>query len=260
MEAIFSDPLPTECELRQAEAALADLVPEAQWEVYAPVLRQARDRGLRFAVGGGLAFSVYAGHRRNTKDLDVFILPPDHEAFLDLMTQARFEEYTVVPYDPTWSYRGHRQGYIMDLLWRMLNDRAPFDEEWFHRGWDLQIRGLPLRLLPPEELIWTKLYILHRERCDWPDILILLHARGAQLDWEHLLGRLGEDAPVLGGLVHLFRWMCPGRAARLPAWIWERLGLTAEPAEGPEVDRRRVALINSSDWFPKGEGRCESVQ
>lgn len=244
---------PTAGERRQAEEVLTELVPDEQWNIYAPVLREARDRGLRFAVGGGLAFSLYSGHRRNTKDMDIFILPPDHQEYLELMARCGFSEYTAVPYDRTWSYRGQKEGYIMDLLWRMLNDRAPFDEEWVRRGWDLQIRGLPLRLLPVEELIWTKLYILHRERCDWPDILILLHVRGPQMDWEHLLGRLGEDAPVLGGLVHLFRWMCPGRAAQLPDWIWERLGLTAEAVDGPPVDRRRVALINSHDWFPKGD-------
>jgi hypothetical protein len=258
---LWQRPLPpTPGELRQAEAAMADLVPDAQWQVYASVLQQARDRGLRFAVGGGLAFSLYSGHPRNTKDMDIFIVPGDHQEFIDLMHRAGYEEYRAVPYDPTWSYRGHQDGYIMDVLWRMLNDRAPVDEQWIQRGWDLQIRGVPLRLISVEELMWAKLYILHRERCDWPDILVLLYARGPQMDWGHLLGRLGDDAPVFGGLLHLFRWMCPGRAARLPSWIWGRLGLTDEPLGGPEVDYRRVALLNSSEWFPKGETVCRSVQ
>ena len=30
-------------------------------------------------------------------------------------------------------------------------------------------------MLPPEELIWAKLYVLQRDRSDWPDILNLLY-------------------------------------------------------------------------------------
>lgn len=241
-------------ERRQAEAALSSLVPEEQWAVYAPVLRGARERGLRFAVGGGLAFSLYSRHPRNTKDMDIFIVEDDHQEFLRLMKEAGFTEYTAVPYDPTWSYRGQRQGYIMDLLWRMLNDRAPFDEIWTARGWDLEIRGVPVKLLPPEELIWTKIYILGRERCDWPDILEIVQARGTTLDWAHLLERLGPDAPLLGAVLSLFRWLCPGRAADLPVWLWPAVGLATEnPLGAPPVVPERAALLNGHDWF-QGHG------
>lgn len=238
-------------ERQKAEAALIDLIPEEQWTAYAPVLASARDKGLRFAVGGGIAFSLYAGMRRNTKDLDVFIHPPDQETFLPLMKQAGFSEYTAVPYDPTWSYRGVCLGNILDVLWRMLNNRGTIDAGWVRRGWPLQVRGIDLRLIPPEELIWSKLYILHRERCDWPDLLALLGVLGARLDWEYLLARVGEDAQLLGGVMSIFRWLCPGKAAALPPWIWARLGLSsAEGNGGPAVDWSRIALIKEGHWFP----------
>ncbi|MBE0597103.1 MAG: nucleotidyltransferase family protein [Desulfuromonadales bacterium] len=251
MKIDFCPPMATPGELRRAESVLESLVPEEQWAVYATVLRQALDLGLRFAVGGGLAYSLYSECQRNTKDLDVFILPDDHQPFLDLMALNGFTEYTAVPYDPTWSYRGHRQDYILDVLWRMLNNRAVFDDAWVSRGWQLNIRGVPVKLIPPEELIWSKLYIIYRERCDWPDILSILHARGAQLDWEHLLARTGDDAPLLGSVLTLFRWLCPGRAATFPHWIWKRLGLSETAPVGPDVDRSRADLIHGGSWFPQ---------
>lgn len=235
----------------EALKVLDELVPLEQWAVYEPVLRRAQEGGLRFAMGGGLAFSLYGGHPRNTKDLDVFILPPDHEPFLELMAQAGFEEYTAVPYDRTWSYRGVKEGFIMDLLWRMLNERASFDEGWVEHGWTLDFRGVPLRLLPPEELIWTKMYIVHRDRCDWPDILVILGSRGPALDWERLIGRVGEDAPLLGAILSFFRWLHPERAAELPPWIWEKMGLCPWKEEpDPARIRQRADLIRKGGWFP----------
>lgn len=239
-------------ERQEAEAILLELVSEEQWWAYAPVLRTATEQGLRFAIGGGIAFSVYSGQRRNTKDLDLFLLPEQHRSFMEIMAGNGFCEYLEVPYDPTWSFRGECQGFIMDVLWGMLNDRAPMDDAWVERGLPVTVHGMELRLLPPEELIWSKVYILHRDRCDWPDILAILLARGAQLDWPHLLARLGEDAAVLGSILQLFRWLCPGGAARLPSWLWHQVGLAAQQEEdGPPVDAARLALFEGANWFPK---------
>ncbi len=243
---------PTPQERSTAASVLEELIPQTQWSVYEPILREATAQGLCFAVGGGIAFSLYAGHRRNTKDLDLFVPASHHASFLQLMSRSGFHEYTELPYDRTWSYRGIRDGYILDVIWRMLNNRAPLDDAWMTRGWEIETRGVALRLLPVEELIWTKLYIVHRDRCDWPDILVLLGARGARLDWRHLLLRVGEDAPLLGSVLALFRWMCPGQAASLPTWVWSEVGLTMEESTGalPSVDRRRTELLAKGNWYP----------
>jgi hypothetical protein len=248
MDSIPYSPL----EQQEAEAVLLELVSEEQWQAYDPVLRAAAEQGLRFAIGGGIAFSVYSHQRRNTKDLDLFMLPEQHRAFMAIMAGSGFCEYLEVPYDPTWSFRGECRGYIMDVLWGMLNERAPVDKDWVERGLPVTIHGLNLRLLSPEELIWTKLYIMHRDRCDWPDILAILLARGARLDWPHLLSRLGHDAAVLGSILQIFRWLCPGEAANLPPWLWREVGLADESQEnGPRVDQTRVALFEGTAWFPK---------
>jgi hypothetical protein len=47
-----------------------------------------------------------------------------------------------------------------------------------------------------------------------------------------------------------FSWLCPGAARDVPRWVWERLRLP-QPTAGiaPEVDARRVRLMDSRPWF-----------
>lgn len=235
----------------KAEVILGDLIPHDQLSVYGQLLEAADKVGLRLAIGGGLALSAYSGYVRNTKDMDLYVVEPDHKRLMKLMVEQGFAEYNAVDYDPTWSYRGTRRGFVVDLLWRMLNGRGAVDEIWITKGWELEVRGVKLRLIPPEELVWSKLYILRRERADWPDILNIIYAQGPEMDWQRLLMRVGEDRPVLTSLMSLFCWMCPGRAAAMPGMVWEQLGLELRPPkkDGPLIDRRRTTLFRADDWF-----------
>lgn len=234
---------------QKASRILTDLIPPQQWAVYAELISELTRRNIPFAVGGGLAVSAYSACVRNTKDMDLFVMEKDSRQAVDITRQLGFEEYLAVPYDPTWSYRSFRKGYIVDFLWKMLNGRSYVTETWVTRGLELQVRGVPFKLLPVEELIWSKLYILRMDRTDWPDILSLLYARGAGLDWERLLSNLGEDRLVLGGVLNLLRWLCPGRASRFPESIWAPLGLLPPSASEPETDPSRIALLKSEHLF-----------
>ncbi len=228
------------------------LVPPAQWAVYAEFIAEASRRGIPFAVGGGLAVSAYSDCVRNTKDMDIYIMEKDSRIVMEISRELRFTEYTTVPYDPTWSYRSCRDGYILDFLWKMLNGRAWVDENWVTKGWELKVRGTAFRLLPVEELVWSKLYIMRNDRTDWPDIISLLYARGAELNWPRLLANLGEDRLLLGGVVSLLRWLCPGHVSTFPDSIWAPLGLLPPSFDTPGIDRDRVALINGEHLFPGG--------
>lgn len=235
--------------LAKASEIFTNLVPPEQWMVYAGFMAEAAKRNIPFAVGGGLAISAYTGCVRNTKDLDLFILERDSQEAIQITRELGLAEYLEVPYDPTWSYRSSREGYILDFLWRMLNGRSSVTPRWLSEGWELTVRGVNFRLLPVEELIWSKLYIVRRDRSDWPDLLSLLYRHGAQLDWEHLFDCLEADALVLGGVVNLFRWLCPGVACRFPEFVWSRLGLTPPEPDDRKIDRNRVALFKAEQLF-----------
>jgi hypothetical protein len=228
-----------------------ELIPEADWHLYERVLAAADAQNIAYALGGGLAFSAYAGRLRNTKDLDLFVAPEDRQALVDLLGEAGFTDYHErEAYDRNWIYRGYQVDVIIDVIWQMANYRAPVDKHWLVRGREVEIRGHRIRLVPLEELIWSKLYVLQRERSDWPDLLIILQKQAAAVDWSHLLDRVGEDRPLLAALMAVFGWLCPQQARQVPPWLWQQLGL-AEPEPGPDctADRRRADLLDSRDWL-----------
>jgi hypothetical protein len=231
-------------------------IPKEDRDLYRSAFDAIAVRGKPFGIGGGMAFSAYTRRWRFTKDLDLYIRPDDAKAMIEALTEAGFTDlFEKSKYDQKWSYRGHRGEVIVDLLWGMANYRAWVDDVWVMEGPELEMEGRRVRLIPAEELLWAKLYVVQRGRCDWPDLLNLLFAVGPKMDWRHVLARVAQDAGVVGGLLSLFRWLCPATARELPSWLWERVGLMKEgPTDDSEPDGRRATLIGHSDWFGHAKG------
>lgn len=243
----------TQADLKIHDADWGQLIPPEQWAVYKCVLDHAVEEGVLFALGGGLAVGAYTGRLRNTKDLDIYILPQDRERVVRMTEECGMTDYfEVLPYDRNWIYRAHRDGVILDSIWAMANRRASVDEEWLLRGQSIQMLDRQVRVIPPEELIWSKLYVMQRDRCDWPDIMNLMYATGAHLDWEHMVDRVAEDLPLLKGVLSIFSWVCPEQAAMIPSNVWWRLALPApKPADDPEGRPARPDLLDTRPWFPE---------
>jgi putative nucleotidyltransferase-like protein len=228
-------------------------VPPEEWAVYAEIIQRARARGIRFAIGGAFATAVYTGELRNTKDFDFYLLPADRESMKQVMDEAGLRDYFErLSYDRSWIYRGSREDIIVDTIWAMANHRADVDEYWLTRGPEISIRGERLRAIPVEELIWSKLYVMQRERCDWGDVFNLLDARVDVLDWDHLLDRLSTDAPLLAGALCVFTWLAPDRADAIPEPVRARLGLSNRSTRDESSEfRRRADLLDSRPWFAR---------
>lgn len=203
-------------------------------------------------LGGALAVAAYIGLVREHKDVDLYVLPEQRAQRIELINQLGLEDYYACEaYDQAWIYRAHQNGTLVDVIWEMANHLAPVDEGWLTQGAAVEVEGLRLCLLPPEELIWTKFHVLQKDRCDWPDVLNLLYATGSQIDWMQLLTRLGDDAPLLTGALAVNSWLCPGAARQVPGWVWQRLQLNPPNTwtATPIVNLQRVKLIDSRPWF-----------
>jgi hypothetical protein len=211
-------------------------------------MNKAREREIEFAIGGGLAVASYTVHRQSTKDIDLYVEPRNREQMIAVVQECGLKDYyEVLPYDRNWIYRSYAgEDAIVDIMWAMPNQRAQVDADWLKRGREIDLNGDTVRVLPPEELIWAKLYVLQRDRCDWPDIINLIYATADELDWEHLVSRVGEDAPLLGAVLTVFRWLCPERAALLPGRIWHRL---AESVKKNGIGIPREDLLDTRPWF-----------
>ena len=194
--------------------------------------------------------STYIRRWRETKDIDFYVLPEDRDEMIEILNNAGFNDYyNQLPYDRRWIYRSIRDGLIVDVIWAMANRRAFVDKTWFKRAKPARVRDERLLILPAEELIWAKLYVLQGDRCDWPDVINVLHATASTLDWDHLLERLENDVALFRSALVLFDWVSPRRAAEIPARTRKRLGLSKPAPATAAEEKRRRNLLDSRDWF-----------
>lgn len=226
-------------------------IPDEQWAVYREAVDAVQADGCRVLLGGAFALATYTGRWRNTKDLDFYVLPAERGPVVRSLMEAGFEDFhRRMPYDRGWIHRLFRDDVIVDVIWSMANRRAAVDEDWFRYARPLVINGRGLASIPAEELLWAKLYVLQRDRCDWPDVLNLMYAVGPELDWNRLIDRMGDDASVLAAALTLFGWLAPERAADLPD-LRRRLEFAAPapPLSDEDGPVRRAALLDTRSWF-----------
>ena len=103
----------------------------------------------------------------------MYVLPEHRNCVIQILTKLGFSDYfDEAPYDREWIYRGICDGMIVDIIWSMANKRTDVDLEWITNGEEIDCDGQPVRIIALEEMIWSKLYVLQRDRCDWPDYSI----------------------------------------------------------------------------------------
>jgi hypothetical protein len=203
-------------------------------------------------LGGSLASATHTGRWRSTNDMDLYVLPRDRDPMIALLNGLLLRDIQrEFPYDPASIYRATDGDAIVEVIWAMQNQRADVDAVWLSRAEEIDLEGLRVKVTAPEEIVWAKLYVLSRLRCDWPDILNLIYYCGHGMDWNYLLDRLGKDAPLLASVVSLLSWLSPRRLHDFPDWLLDRLDV--RPPAGADVDsdvlRWRAALLSRHDWF-----------
>jgi hypothetical protein len=216
--------------------------------------------GVPFLLGGGFALATFTGSWRDTKDIDFYIKPQDRRKVVRCLAEAGFSDYFhQQPYDRKWIHRSVRSNVIVDTIWAMANQRARVDDLWFERAGSVLIRDEELGVVPMEELLWCKLYIMQRDHCDWTDAFNLVHAQGREMDWGHLLNRLGEDTPLLKAMLTIYGWLCPKGARELPKTLRDRLELMP-PSPGASLRRDHIRLLDSRAWFSSLQPRNKKLQ
>jgi hypothetical protein len=184
--------------------------------------------------------------------MDLYTLPQHRDTMVRLIEGLGLTDVNDRwPYGTDWTYRASTGDTIVEVIWKMKNDRAVVDEPWLSRALEVKGRGLTLPVAPPEEMMWAKFYVMNRERCDWPDILNYMYFCGDELDWDHLLKRLGPDSLLLAGVLCVFAWLSPDRAKLLPESLWPRVGLAHPDSTQSGVDTRlRARMLNRKlQWY-----------
>jgi hypothetical protein len=183
---------------------------------YRHVLTILTETRLPFLIGGALALRHYTGVVRHTKDLDLFARPQDYPRILE---QLAAQGYRTELTDPHWLAKIFAREDFVDVIFSSGKGLGPVDDAWFEHAVEGEVLGLPVRLCAPEEMIWSKAFIMERERYDGADIAHLLRACCAEMDWQRLLQHFGEYWRVLFSHLILFGFIYPGERQRIPAWV-----------------------------------------
>lgn len=183
---------------------------------YVAAMRALEQARVRFLVGGAYALNHYTSIVRMTKDFDVFVRRADAERTLRVLGDAGFRTEMTFPH---WLGKAFAGDLLIDVIFSSGNGVAEVDEEWFQHAETGEVLGCRVQLLPPEEMIWSKGYVMERERFDGADVNHLLLARAAALDWHRLLRRFGPDWRVLLSHLILFGFVYPRERDRIPAWV-----------------------------------------
>ncbi|MGH7312095.1 MAG: hypothetical protein ACREJV_02900 [Candidatus Rokuibacteriota bacterium] len=194
-------------------ASAPTLDPNAFYVAALGALQTAR---VPFLVGGAYALSRYTGIFRDTKDFDVFVRPRDMEPALNVLTAAGCRTELTFPH---WLGKAFAGEHTIDIIFSSGNGFAQVDDAWFEHAVEDTVLGVPARLCPAEEMIWSKAFIMERERYDGADIAHLLRARGECLDWRRLLQRFGPYWRVLLSHLVLFGFIYPSERARIPGRV-----------------------------------------
>ena len=212
------------------------LDPEAA-EFYREAMRAMLAADAPFLVGGAYAFERYTGIARHTKDFDIFVREPDVDRVLRVLESIGCHTEVAFPH---WIAKAHRGDEFVDVIYSSGNGIAVVDDVWFLHAQDACVLGVDAKIIPAEEMIWSKGFIMERERFDGADIAHILHARAEHLDWDRLLWRFRDRWRVLFAHLVMFGFIYPGERARIPARVMRLLSdrLVAEltsPAEDARV-------------------------
>ena len=132
---------------------------------------------------GGLASTVY-GRERLTHDLDLFVAREAAVGALEVLAAHGFD---VERSDPGWIYKAAKRGLMVDVIFE-ASDGTTLDAELARRIRIEEYRGRRLPLIPPEDLLLTKVSAFREDTArQWFDCLGIVES--AELDWAYLTRR-----------------------------------------------------------------------
>jgi hypothetical protein len=202
-------------------------IPEAEREVYRDALTALNRAAVPFVISGLYALYEYTGIYRQTKDLDIFVEP---RHVVEAARVLRDEGFRAVLEQSHWLAKALRDGTQIDIIFGTGNGLTFIDAGWLEHSRAGILAGTQVRVAPPEELLWHRLFVSERHRSDVSDVLHLILTRGDELDWERLLRRLDGHWRLLLAQVHLYDFVYPGHRPRVPRWVRRRLYDLAEAA------------------------------
>lgn len=218
-------------------------------DFYRGAMSRIREAGIPFLVGGAYAMERYTGIERHTKDFDVFVRQADVERVLGLFATTGFRTEMTHPH---WLGKVYHEDAFVDVIFGSGNAVVAVDDEWFAHAVPDEVLGFPVGLCPVEEILWSKSYVMERERFDGADVAHLLRACGPTLDWDRLIRRVGPDWRILLAHLVLFGFIYPAERLAIPEAVMAELLARLQGELGSASTEESVcfgALLSRSQYL-----------
>jgi hypothetical protein len=225
------------------------------YDFYRGVIENLNISQIPFLVGGAQMLERYTGISRDTKDVDLYLRPRDVESALEVLSAAGYRTEICFPH---WLAKVCEGVLFVDVIFGSGNGICEINEAWFEHSMKGEVFGTPIRYCPPEEMIWSKAFIMERERFDGADIAHLIRSCGEHMNWQRLLRQFEPHWRVLFSHLVLFGFIYPTEQSVIPAWLIRELldrfqSETGTVAEEPKLCRgtllsRIQYLKDITDW------------
>jgi hypothetical protein len=206
---------------------------EEPYPFYRRVVTEMRRAGIPFLLGGSFALACLTAIRRSLKDLDILVRRKDWDRTLDFFAGLGMRVERTHPHWLGKAVNGN--GLYVDVIYASGNGLCAVDDGWFERAIPVRVLDNDLLANPVEEMIWSKSYVMERDRYDGADVAHLFHAWAGRIDWERLLSRFGGHGLLLFSHVALFDFIYPDSRDKIPQEVREELAARATRgiASGP---------------------------
>ena len=204
-----------------AAVAEADQARQAIYkDFYLPAVCALDEAQLPFLVGGAYAFERLTGIERDLKDFDIFVRQADCQRVLDKLSAIGYQTEITFSH---WLAKAICGQHYIDVIFNSGNGVAKVDDDWFRNAIVEHFLGVPIKLCPIEETIWSKAFVMERERYDGADVAHLLLTCAKNIDWQRLLERFGAHWRLLLSHIILFGFAYPSERSQIPEWVVDEL-------------------------------------
>ena len=239
--------------------------PPAAEDFYTECIRLLAGSDIPFLLSGTYALACYTGISRPTKDVDIFAKAGDSLRILSFFQDRGYEVQVV---DERWLARVVRGELFMDVIFSMPTASISVDDDWFERAPRAQLFDTNVRLVPPTEFVWSKIFVQDRYRYDGADVAHMILKCHEKIDWHELLKHMELYWEVLLMALLNFRFIYPSERDHVPRWLidelLERLNAQLQmPTPERKVCRGRIFsprdyLVDVTEWgFSEAFGNLE---
>lgn len=206
---------------------------------YNQVLQVILKTKFPFLIGGTYAVAFYTGIRRETKDLDIFCKAGDYIKILSAAKEAGLKTEVT---DARWIAKIYSGKFHVDLIFGTAAGTWHVDDNWFKNIQTTQLFGIKVKITPPEELIWSKVYYQDRRHYDGADVNHMILKLGNKLDWKRILSHMEPHWEILLAQIINYRFVYPSERHQIPKWLINELLIRLQAQINTPEPKQKVSL------------------